>query len=108
MLKKIRNAGITALALLALQPAYATIEGSLDPTSVVAQWSNSSTYPKVIDINFSDATWPDTWKGETGVDCPDFAKGGYVNAVLKVGANGGTAVQYPVLFHNCTFATKKS
>ena len=108
MLKKIRNAGIAALALLALQPAYATIEGSLDPTSVVAQWSNSSTYPKVIDINFSDATWPDTWKGETGVDCPDFAKGGYVNAVLKVGANGGTAVQYPVLFHNCTFATKKS
>ena len=61
MLKEIRNAGIAALALLALQPAYATIEGSLDPTLVVAQWSNSSTYPKVIDINFSDATWPDTW-----------------------------------------------
>lgn len=35
MLKEIRNAGIAALALLALQPAYATIEGSLDPTSVV-------------------------------------------------------------------------
>lgn len=99
---------IAAMALFALLPAHATIEGSLDPPSVVAQWSNSSTYPKVIDINFSDDTWPDTWKGETGVDCPDYAKGGYVNAVLKVGANGKTDVQYPVLFHNCTFATKKS
>ena len=108
MFKNLKAVSIAGLALFALQPAQAAIEGSLDPPSVVAQWSNSSTYPKVIDINFSDDTWPDTWKGETGVDCPDFSKGGYVNAVLKVNANGGTAVQYPVLFHNCTFATKKS
>lgn len=108
MLKRTKAACIAGLALLTLQPAYATIEGSLDPQSVVAQWSNASTYPKIIDINFSDDTWPDTWKGETGVDCPDFSTGGYINAVITVNANGGTEVQYPVLFHNCTFATKKS
>ncbi len=96
------------LAVAAVQPACAATDGSLDPPSVVAEWSNSSTYPKIIDINFSDETWPDTWKGETGVDCPSMEDGGYVNAVLNVPANGGTSVKYPVLFHNCTFANKKS
>ncbi len=108
MYNKFKTVCAAATALVALTPANATIEGSLDPPSVVAQWSNSSTYPKVIDINFSDATWPDTWKGETGVDCPEYSSGGYVNAVLKVNANGGDAVKYPVLFHNCTFANRNS
>ena len=108
MYNEIKILCVAALAPIVPTPANATIEGSLDPPSVVAQWSNTSTYPKVIDINFSDDTWPDTWKGETGVDCPDYSGGGYVNAVLTVGANGGEAVKYPVLFHNCTFATRNS
>lgn len=97
-----------AMALVAMGlPAGATIEGSLDPPSVVEQWSNASTYPKVIDINFSDTTWPDTWKGETGKDCPELTTGGYVNTVQYVPV-GSSGVTYPVLFHNCTFANKKS
>ncbi len=101
-----------AFALVAscavLSAGAQTTDGSLDPKSVVAAWSNASTSPKIIDINFSDETWPDTWKGETGRDCPSYADGGYVNAVIDVPANGGTTVKYPVLFHNCTFANKKS
>lgn len=107
MNKKIKATFMLAAAA-SLMPAYATIEGSLDPPSVVAQWSNSSTYPKVIDINFSDVTWPDTWKGETGVDCPDFSSGGYVNTIINVPANGSTDITYPVYFHHCTFANKNS
>ena len=108
MYQKIKAISIAGMALLSLLPVHATIEGSLDPPSVVAKWSNSSTYPKIIDINFSDETWPDTWKGETGVACPEFADSCYVNAIFNVPANGGTDVTYPVLFHNCTFANKKS
>ncbi len=92
---------------VALLPLQALVAG-VDPTSVVAEWSNSSTYKKIIDINFSDETWPDTWVGETGRDCPSFSDSCYVNAVIDVPANGGTEVKYPVLFHHCTFATKKS
>ncbi|MDE5922361.1 MAG: hypothetical protein K2G79_02585, partial [Muribaculum sp.] len=99
----------SSVALFAAISADAAIEGSLDPASVVEQWSNSSTYPKVIDINFSDESWPSTWQKETGRDCPEWADGGYVNAVLTTPANGDASdVNYPVLFHNCTFATKKS
>ena len=79
-----------------------------DPDCVVAEWSNSSTYQKIMDINFSDETWPDTWKGETGKDCPSYWNGGYVNAILDVPVNGGSTIKYPILFHNCTFANKKS
>lgn len=99
----------TALtAMLLPLSGFAAIEGSLDPPSVVEQWSNSSTFPKIIDINFNDETWPSTWQKETGRDCPEWSDGGYVNAVLQTPANGGTTVTYPVLFHNCTFATRKS
>ncbi|MCD8203214.1 MAG: pectinesterase family protein [Prevotella sp.] len=90
-------------------PMHATIEGSLDPESVVEQWSGDTTaYTKIININFSDTTWPNTWTGSTGVDCPSYDDGGYVNAVIEVPANGGTDITYPVLFHNCIFATKES
>lgn len=105
---KISNLLTLTLGLFSCLSAQATIEGSLDPESVVEQWSNSSTYPKVIDINFSDTSWPDLWVGETGVDCPSSDDGGYVNAILDVPANGGTDLMYPVLFHNCTFANKES
>ena len=108
MYGKFKSAIMLAVAATSLLPAHATIEGSLDPPSVVAQWSNSSTYPKVIDINFSDETWPNVWNKETGKDCPEFADGCYVNAIINVPANGGTAVTYPVLFHNCTFANKNA
>lgn len=101
---------LTLLVLAASVPAaWGAIAGSLDPESVVEQWSNSSTSPKIIDINFSDATWPATWQGKYGLDCPSFSDGGYVNAILSVPALGGDAgVTYPVMFHNCTFATKQS
>lgn len=90
-------------------PLWGAIEGSLDPECVVEQWSNASTQPKIIDINFSDETWPNTWQGTLGIDCPSYEDGGYVNAILSVPALGGDAgVTYPVVFHNCTFATKES
>lgn len=103
---------VSFLAMSTILPASASaaIEGSLDPESVVEQWSNSSSYPKIIDINFSDTSWPATWQGSTRVDCPsinDDKKGGYVNAIINVPANGGDdGVTYPVNFHNCAFATR--
>ena len=108
MLKRLKTIGIAAMTLAAAMPVHATIEGSLDPPSVVAQWSNSSTYPKVIDINFSDATWPDTWKGQTGTSCPDYSADGYVNAIIGVPANGNAGINFPVYFHHCMFANKNS
>ena len=106
---KLKRCLITAGIIAVCMTAHAEIEGSLDPKSVVAEWSNASTYPKVIDINFSDEMWPgQTWTGQTGKDCPEYADGAYVNTVLRVPANGSTKVTYPVLFHNCTFANKKS
>ena len=89
----------------AVAAAICASAASTDPASVVERWSDAATHPKIIDINFSDTTWPDSWQGETGRDCPSFADGGYVNAVIDVNANGGDAVKYPVVFHNCTFAT---
>ncbi|MCD7710424.1 MAG: pectinesterase family protein [Porphyromonadaceae bacterium] len=99
---------MAALLFITAGPMYSKIEGSLDPESVVSQWSDSSAFPKVIDMNFSDTMWPDTWKGETGRECPSYDDGGYVNAVLETPANGGSEITYPVLFHLCTFATKES
>ena len=92
--------------------ARAQMDGSLDPASVVESWSDSSTYPRIIDINFSDTSWPDTWGDSgTGIQCPEYASGRYVNAVLSVPvvADGGSAsLTYPVIFHNCIFANKES
>ena len=112
-MKILSKQALLALAALAgTLPAGAAIEGSLDPDCVVAEWSNASTYPKVIDINFSDELWPgQTWQGNTGIDCPEMTaddNGGYVNTVVNVPANGGTDITYPVLFHHCTFANKTS
>jgi pectin methylesterase-like acyl-CoA thioesterase len=80
-----------------------------DPSSVVEQWSNASTSPKILDINFSDTTWPNTW-GDfgSGMQCPEFDSGLYVNATLNVPVIGTSDVTYPILFHNCTFATTAS
>ena len=93
-----KQALLALLAVAAAAPSQAKIEGSLDPDCVVAEWSNASTYPKVIDINFSDELWPgQTWQGETGMDCPEMTaedNGGYVNTVVNVPANGGTDVTY--------------
>ncbi len=94
--------GLTPLA------AAAAIEGSLDPESVVEQWSDDSTYPMIFNINFSDTSWPDTWTKETGRDCPEWTDGGYVNAILDTRVNPDGTVEYPVVFHNCVFANKKS
>ena len=112
-MKPITLKALALLPMLALGfHAEAKIEGSLDPDCVVAEWSNSSTYPKVIDINFSDEMWPgQTWQGETGMDCPEMTaddNGGYVNTVADVPSNGSSDITYPVLFHHCTFANKTS
>ncbi len=101
-MKRFASLGVAAAAVLAAAAA------NTDPASVVERWSDSATHPKIIDINFSDTAWPDSWQGETGRDCPSFADGGYVNAIIDVNANGGDAVKYPVVFHNCTFATNAS
>ena len=107
-----KQALLLPVALAISAHVGAKIEGSLDPDCVVAEWSNASTYPKVIDINFSDELWPgQTWQGETGIDCPEMTaddNGGYVNTVVNVPVNGSTDVTYPVLFHHCTFANKTS
>lgn len=90
-----------------------------DPDCVVESWSENVASPKIIDINFTDTSWPDTWPvvweptggvvpSGSGMYCPEYSSGRYVNAILEVPANGGTDVKYPVLFHNCTFATKAS
>ncbi len=99
---------LLAAAMVFAVPMQATIEGSLDPESVVEEWSDDSTSPQIIDINFSDTSWPDTWAGTTGTDCPSYTDGGYVNAIISVPANGSDELTYPVLFHNCTFATQES
>lgn len=77
-----------------------------DPASVVAEWSTEATTTLIVDVNFSDATMPDTWTGETGRDCPSYTDGGYVNTILEVPVVG--AEGWPMLFHHCTFANKKS
>ncbi len=101
---------IAAAMLCAMTPlaASAAIEGSLDPESVVEKWSDDSTFPMVFDINFSDTSWPDTWTKETGRDCPEWTDGGYVNAIINTRVNPDGTVEYPVVFHNCVFANKKS
>lgn len=101
---------LTLLAFALAAPAsWGAIAGSLDPESVVEQWSDDAKSPKIMDINFSDTFWPSTWTGTTGRDCPSMADGGYVNAIISVPTTGGEeGVAYPVVFHNCTFANKES
>jgi hypothetical protein len=80
-----------------------------DPVGVVEQWSDASTSPKVIDLNFSDTSWPNTWgDAGTAIQCPEYSSGIYVNATLNTPVLGSDAVSYPVLFHNCAFATTQS
>ena len=104
--------GIVAAVLAAsatLSPVTASAIGENDPASVVEQWSDASTFPKVIDINFSDTSWPDTW-GMSGnaKQCPELSSGVYVNAILTTPVLTSDGVTYPVNFHNCTFATTAS
>ena len=73
---------------------------------VVAEWSSDAQKELIVDVNFSDATMPDTWTGETGRDCPSYSDGGYVNTVLEIPVTG--ADSWPMLFHNCMFANKES
>ncbi|MDE6377244.1 MAG: hypothetical protein K2K72_00695, partial [Duncaniella sp.] len=55
--------------------AHAQMDGSLDPKSVVEAWSDVSTYPRIIDINFSDTSWPDPWGDSgTGIQCPNSSR----------------------------------
>lgn len=92
-------------------------DGTYDPDCVVEQFSDWSSYNKIIDINFSDQkTWKNTWQGETSRDCPAIdltseKRGGYVNAIIDVpttspNPSAGGEVKYPVLFYNATFSPK--
>lgn len=101
---------LTVAVTATLWPGAASAAiGDNDPESVVEQWSNASTYPQVIDINFSDTSWPNTWGNSgTGIQCPELASGVYVNAILSTPVLTSPGVSYPVNFHNCTFATKES
>ncbi len=111
MNKSILKFSAVAFAAIASAPVTKAADpvGASDPPSVVEQWSAVTTSPKIIDINFSDTTWPDTWGDSgTGIQCPEYESGRYVNVVLDVPANGSDEIKYPVLFHNCTFANKES
>ena len=44
----------------AVAAAICASAASTDPASVVERWSDAATHPKIIDINFSDTTWPDS------------------------------------------------
>ena len=101
---------LTVAVTATLWPGVASAAiGDNDPESVVEQWSNASTYPQVIDINFSDTSWPNTWGNSgTAIQCPELASGVYVNAILSTPVLTSPGVSYPVNFHNCTFATKES
>ncbi len=102
-----KSSYITALGTVLLMAVLPARAQSTDPASVVEKWSDESTATRIIDINFTDTSWPASFQGTTGRDCPDYSAGGYVNAIIDVPAatvDGTTG--YPVLFHNCTFATK--
>ena len=91
-------------AVCALRPVSVSAIVWNDPASVVEQWSNASTYPKVIDINFSDTSWPNTWGNfGTSEKCPELTDGVYVNASLSTPVVTSPEVMYPINFHNCTF-----
>lgn len=111
MKKTIFNLSMSAIAIIAAAPGLRAADpvGASDPPSVVEQWSEVTTSSKIIDINFSDTSWPDTWGDSgTGIQCPEYESGRYVNVVLDVPVNGASEVMYPVLFHNCVFANKES
>ena len=88
--------------------AMAQMDGSLDPPSVVEAWSTDVTAAKIIDVNFNDTFWPDTWGDSgTGIQCPEYSTGRYVNAIINV-PTGTADVAYPIMFHNCIFANRNS
>ncbi|MDE6334274.1 MAG: hypothetical protein K2L77_06465, partial [Muribaculaceae bacterium] len=98
---------ILALGAAALLSAPGMSAQSTDPASVVEKWSDVTASTRIIDINFTDTSWPASFQGKTGRDCPDYSAGGYVNAIIDVpAATADGTTGYPVLFHNCTFATK--
>lgn len=89
------------------------IDGTQDPQSAVEKWSNSSSYKKIFDINFSDSeVFKSTWQGETSKDCPDYTSdasklyNGYANTVIEVPVNGSDEQTYPMNFYRCTFNPK--
>ena len=99
------------ISLLALAGAGAinAQTAQYDPPCVVEKWSDESTAQKIIDINFSDADMPNTWKGKIGTETPSFADGGYSNGRIEVATwedGERSSVTYPLIFHNCTFANK--
>lgn len=89
------------------------IDGTQDPITAVEQWSNSSTYKKIFDINFSDEElFRSTWQGETSKDCPDYTTdaaklyNGYASTVVEVPVNGSEEQTFPMNFYRCTFNPK--
>ena len=99
---------VSTVMLAVAVSAGATIDGSLDPDAVVEQWSDASEHTLLLDINFSDTQWPDSWAGATAQDCPSYDDGGYVNAVIETTVEGDDEVTYPIMFRHCTFANKST
>lgn len=77
---------ILALGAATLLSAPGMSAQSTDPASVVEKWSDVTASTRIIDINFTDTSWPASFQGETGRDCPDYSAGGYVNAIIDVPA----------------------
>ena len=75
---------ILALGAATLLSAPGMSAQSTDPASVVEKWSDVTASTRIIDINFTDTSWPASFQGETGRDCPDYSAGGYVNDALYI------------------------
>ena len=96
-----------AVALVAAATPFTSIAD--DPVGTVESWSEITAAPKILDINFSETLWPNTWGNSgTGKACPEFKDGVYVNTVLTAQTVGENQVAWPLLFHNCAFATADS
>lgn len=105
----LRRVALTLAALASF--AVRGLGQQYDPPCVVEQWPEVTSSPKILDINFSDADMPNTWKGKTGIETPSLDDGGYSNGVIYVPTlvdGERSNVSFPLLFHNCTFANKNS
>ena len=105
----LRRVALTLAALASF--AVRGVGQQYDPPCVVEQWPEVTSSPKILDINFSDADMPNTWKGKTGIETPSLDDGGYSNGVIYVPTlvdGERSNVSFPLLFHNCTFANKNS
>lgn len=98
-----------ALSAALLPAAWLTLTSAIagypDPDAVVAEWSQpEATDLLALDVNFDDATWPNTWPDDQDATyCPNLASGLYINARLTTPVEGADGVTWPWLFRHCAF-----